>query len=263
MIFAFLLLAEVATGFMVAGLIAMAAGAGVSIYSGYQAQSAANQSARMQEDAANAAANAQRMAAQAQADQLRDQAELAALQANVEDKKSAVAQEQGQIERQRRMIALADSIGAAYAQYAGSNLLVDNGNDTLGQLLTANTREAAQDIGIIKSNEENAVWEHDMNKSMALITQKSYEGQAASALKVGEAGAYSTLLSGEAQAYATRQQGLTALYSGWSGGLSMLGSAAMMGYGAFKPAAGAAATPKTNGVYAWDTTRGYGFGNIA
>lgn len=224
------------TALTVGGIAAMAAGAGVSIYSGVQANSAAKTAARMQTDAANAAANAQRMAAQAQSDQLRDRAELAGLQAGIEDKKAGVAQAQAQIEAQRRMVQLSESIGATYAHYAGNNLLVDGGNDTLGQLLTANVREAAQDIGIIKSNEENSVWEHGMNKSMALLTQKNYEGQSKNALLVGEAGAGSTLLSGEAQAYATRQQGLTALYSGIGGGMSMLGSAAMAGYGAFKPA---------------------------
>lgn len=224
------------TALLYTGMAAMVAGAGVSIYSGYKAQAAANRSARMQESAANAAANAQRMAAQAQSDQLRDQAELAGIQASVEDKKAGVAQQQGQLEAQRRMIQLSSDIGNIYSQYAGNGLLVDGGDDTLGHLLTANTREAAQDVGIIKSNTENAVWEHGMNKTMALLTQKSYEGQAASALIVGNLGAGSTLLSGEAQAYATRQQGLTALYSGWGSGLSMLGSAAMMGVGAFKPA---------------------------
>lgn len=239
-----LLLADVATGLLIGGLVSMVAGAGVSIYSGYQANAAAKNAANMQTDAANAAANAQRMAAEAQAQQLRDQAELAGLQAAMEDKKAGVAQEQGQIERQRRMIQLSSDIGNIYAQYAGNGLLVDGGNDTLGQLLTANTREAAQDVGIIKSNEENSVWEHGMNKSMALLTQKSYEGQAANAQNVGEAGALSTLLSGEAQAYATRQQGLTALYSGWGSGISMLGSAATMGaksglFGEVKPLFGA------------------------
>lgn len=218
-----------ATALLVTGLIAMVAGAGVSIYSGYQANSAAKKSANMQTDAANAAANAQRMAADAQAQQLRDQAALAGVQASVEDKKAAVAQEQGQIEAQRRMVQLSYDIGNMYAQYAGNGLLVDGGNDTLGQLLTANTREAAQDVGIIKSNTENSVWEHSMNKSMALLTAKSYEGQADSAVNAGKSGAISTLLSGEAQAYATRQQGLTALYSGWGSGISMLGSAAMLG----------------------------------
>lgn len=217
------------------GLAAMAAGAGVSIYSGYQANDAAQKSAKMQDAANQAAANAQRMAAAAQAQQLRDQAELAGLQASIEDKKAGVAQEQGQIERQRRMIQLAADIGNAYTQWAGNGLLVDGGNDSLGQLLTANTREAAQDVGIMKSNEQNAVWEHGMNKSMALLTQKSYASQAAAALAVGEANAQATLLSGMAQSYATRQQGKTALYSGWGSGISALGSAAMMGYGMFGP----------------------------
>ena len=237
------------TALLWGGLAAMAAGAGVSIWSGYQANDAAKSAAQKQMDATNAAANAQRMAAEAQAQQLRDQAELAGLQASIEDKKAGVAQEQGQIERQRRMIQLAADIGNAYAEYAGNGLLVDGGDDSLGHLLTANVREAAQDVGIIKSNEENAVWEHGMNKSMALLTQKSYEGQAASALTVGQAGAYSTLLSGEAQAYATRQQGLTALYGGWGSGLSMLGSAAMVGANSrLFGGTGAGGAPKTNNV---------------
>lgn len=231
------------TALLWGGIASMVTGAGFSIYSGYQANAAAKESARMQTDAANAAANAQRMAAEAQAQQLRDQAELAGLQAATEDKKAGVAQAQAQIEAQRRMVQLSDAIGATYAQYAGNGLLVDGGNDSLGQLLTATTREAAQDIGIIKSNEENAVWEHGMNKSMALLTQKSYEGQAQNAQLVGAAGANSTLLSGEAQAYATRQQGLTALYSGWGSGLSMLGSAAMMGVNAYKPGPTPTPTP--------------------
>ena len=252
------------TALAITGIVAMIVGAGVSIYSGYQANAAARTAAQKQMDATNAAANAQRMAAEAQAQQLRDQAELAGLQASIEDKKAGVEQERGQIERQRRMVQLAADIGNAYAEYAGNGLLVDNGNDSLGQLLTANTREAAQDIGIMKSNEENAVWEHSMNKSMALLTQKSYEGQANAARTVGDAGAYSTLLSGEAQAYATRQQGLTALYSGWGSGISMLGSAAMMGVnsGLFTGASAGMGTASTKGIYAWDTTRGYGFGNI-
>ena len=239
-----------ATALAVTGLIAMVAGAGVSIYSGYQARSAANKSARMQESAANAAANAQRMAAQAQAQQLRDQAEIAALQASVENKKAGVAQEQGQIEAQRRMVQLSYDIGNMYAQYAGNGLLVDGGNDTLGQLLTANTREAAQDVGIIKSNTENAVWEHGMNESMAKMSQKSLLAQSSNALSVGDANANATLLSGWAQAYATRQQGLTALYSGWGSGISMLGSAATLGaqsglFGEVTPLPGFGKTPTT------------------
>ena len=226
------------TGLAIAGIVAMIAGAGVSIYSGYQANAAAKESARMQTDAARAAANAQQMAAQAQADQLRDQAALAGLQAHLEEQKAGVAQQQGELEQRRRMIQLNYDIGNTYAQWAGNGLLVDGGNDTLGQLLTANTREAAQDVGIIKSNTENEVWEHEMNKTSALLTQKSYEGQAGNALKVGGANASATLLSGEAQAYATRQQGLTALYQGWGSGIQMLGSAAFMGYGAFGPSAG-------------------------
>lgn len=235
------------TGLAIAGLVALVAGAGVSIYSGYQANAAAKDAARMQTDAANAAANAQRMAAQAQADQLRDQAELAGLQASIEDKKAGVAQEQGAIEERRRMIQLSYDIGNTYAQWAGNGLLVDGGNDTLGQLLTANAREAGQDVGIIKSNTENAVWEHSMNKSMALLTQKSYEGQAENAKIAGSAGANATLLSGEAQAYATRQAGLTALYQGWGSGIGMLGQAAFMGAGAFRSAGGAVKTPGWDG----------------
>lgn len=248
----------------ITGLVAMIAGAGVSIWSGYKANAAAQKSAKMQDAANQAAANAQRMAATAQAQQLRDQAELAGLQASIEDKKAGVAQEQGQIERQRRMIQLAADIGNAYAEYAGNGLLVDNGNDSLGQLLTANTREAAQDVGIMKSNEQNAVWEHGMNKSMALLTQKSYASQAGAALAVGEANAQATLLSGMAQSYATRQQGKTALYGGWGSGISALGSAAMMGAnsGLFG-GTGAGGTPKTDNVYAWDTTRGLKFTTTA
>lgn len=251
-----MLLAEVVTGFMAAygayvALAAMAVGAGVSIYSGYQAQSAANESARMQERASQAAANAQLMAAQAQSQQMQDKADLARIQADMEDKKAAVAQQQGEIEAQRRMIALSESIGATYAQYAGNNLLVDGGNDTLGQLLTANVREGAQDVGITRSNTENAVWEHAMNKATSLMTASSLEGQAGAALSVGSANSYATLLSGEAQAFATRQAGLTALYQGWGSGISALGSAARMGYDAFGPAAGAG-----RNVYAWNTTGG-------
>ena len=219
-------------------VVATLAGAGMSIYSGYQADAAAKQSAKMQTAASEAAANAQRMAAQAQADQLRDQAELAGLQAHLENEKAGVAQQQGEIEARRRMIQLSADIGNTYSQWAGNGLLVDGGNDTLGHLLTANTREAAQDIGIIKTNTENEVWEHSMNKSMALLTQKSYEGQAENASLIGKANSNATLLSGEAQAYATRQQGLTALYQGWGSGIQMLGSAAFMGYSAFGPSAG-------------------------
>ena len=252
------------TGLAIAGIIAMVAGAGVSIYSGYQANAAAKTAAQKQEAASMAAANAQQMAAQAQAQQLRDQAELAGMQAAMEDKKAGVAQAQAQLERQRRMAQLSETIGATYAQYAGNGLLVDGGNDTLGQLLTANVREAAQDIGIIKSNEQNAVWESGMNKTTALLTQKSYEGQAENALLTGGASSNATLLSGEAQAYATRQQGLTALYGGWGSGISMLGSAAVMGYGAFRPAAGAAAgSAATKNAYAWNTTGGFSSANMA
>lgn len=220
------------------GMALMAAGAGVSIYSGYQANAAAQKSAKMQTAASEAAANAQRMAAQAQAAQLRDQAELAGLQAHIENEKAGVAQQQGEIEARRRMIQLNADIGNTYAQWAGNGLLVDGGNDTLGHLLTANTREAAQDVGIIKSNTENEVWEHGMNRTMALLTQKSYQKQACAAGSIGQANATATLLSGEAQAYATRQAGLTALYQGWGSGIQMLGSAAFMGYGAFGPSSG-------------------------
>ena len=213
------------------------AGAGMSIYSGYQANAAAKESAKMQTAASQAAAAAQQMAAQAQADQLRDQAQLAGLQAHLENEKAGVAQQQGEMESRRRMIQLNADIGNTYAQWAGNGLLVDGGNDTLGHLLTANTREAAQDVGIIKSNTENEVWEHGMNRTMALLSQKSYEGQAESASLIGKANANSTLLSGEAQAYATRQAGLTALYQGWGSGISMLGSAAFMGYGMVGPSA--------------------------
>ena len=204
--------------------VAMLGAAGMSIYSGYQANSAARESARMQESASEAAANAQRMAAAAQAQQLNDQAELANLQADIEHKKSAQAQEQGEMEAARRSRLLAYDIGNAYAQWAGNGLLVDTSNDSLGELLTNNAREAGQDIGIIKTNTANAVWEHEMNRTSALMSAASLRSQAGSALAVGEANAGATLLSGQAQAYATRQAGLTALYQGWGSGISMFGS---------------------------------------
>lgn len=213
----------------VTGIVLMAAGAGVSIYSGYQANAASKTAADQQRAASEAAAAAQRMAAEAQAQQLRDRAELAALQANVENKKAGVAQEQGEIETRRRMIQLSYDIGNVYANAAGNGLLVDGGGDTVGQILTANVREAAQDVGIAKANAANQVWEHEMNATSALISQKSYLAQAESSSLTGEANAGATILSGEAQAYATRQQGLTALYQGWGTGLSMLGSAALGG----------------------------------
>ena len=228
MIFCFTALAIGSAWYVVAAAaiadVAMMAGAGMSIYSGYQANSAARESARMQESASEAAANAQRMAAAAQAQQLNDQAELANLQADIEHKKSAQAQEQGEMEAARRSRLLAYDIGNAYAQWAGNGLLVDTSNDSLGELLTNNAREAGQDIGIIKTNTANAVWEHEMNRTSALMSAASLRSQAGSALAVGEANAGATLLSGQAQAYATRQAGLTALYQGWGSGISMFGS---------------------------------------
>ena len=207
----------------------MAVGAGVSIYSSYQANSAAHESARQQESAAQAAADAQRMAAEAQAQQAKDQADLAKLQAGLEDKKAAVAQEAGQIEAQRRMVQLSLDIGNTYAQWAGNGLLVDGGSDTLGALLTAQTREGATDVGIINANTANSVWEHQMNKAAAEMSEKSYLNQAENYSLLGEANANATLSSGAATAYATRQAGLTALYKGWGSGISMIGGAA---YGA-------------------------------
>lgn len=228
MIFCFTALAIGSAWYVVAAAaiadVAMIAGAGMSIYSGYQANSAARESARMQESASEAAANAQRMAAQAQQQQLNDQAELANLQADIEHKKSAQAQEQGEMEAARRSRLLAYDIGNAYAQWAGNGLLVDTSNDSLGELLTNNAREAGQDIGIIKTNTANAVWEHEMNRTSALMSAASYRNQAANAGLIGEANAGATLLSGQAQAYATRQAGLTALYQGWGSGISMFGS---------------------------------------
>lgn len=228
MIFCFTALAIGSAWYVVAAAaiadVAMIAGAGMSIYSGYQANSAARESARMQESASEAAANAQRMAAQAQQQQLNDQAELANLQAGIEQKKAAQAQEQGEMEAARRSRLLAYDIGNAYAQWAGNGLLVDTSNDSLGELLTNNAREAGQDIGIIKTNTANAVWEHEMNRTSALMSAASYRNQAANAGLIGEANAGATLLSGQAQAYATRQAGLTALYQGWGSGISMFGS---------------------------------------
>lgn len=228
MIFCFTALAIGSAWYVVAAAaiadVAMIAGAGMSIYSGYQANSAARESARMQESASEAAANAQRMAAAAQAQQLNDQAELANLQADIEHKKSVQAQEQGEMEAARRSRLLAYDIGNAYAQWAGNGLLVDTSNDSLGELLTNNAREAGQDIGIIKTNTANAVWEHEMNRTSALMSAESYRSQAANAGLIGEANAGATLLSGQAQAYATRQAGLTALYQGWGSGISMFGS---------------------------------------
>lgn len=231
-----MLFAEV--GLAVAGICLLIAGAGVSIYSGYRADAAAKTAAGQQRAASEAAAAAQRMAAQAQADQLRDQAELAALQANVEGKKAGVAQERGEIEARRRMLQLSYDVGNVYATAAGNGLLVDGGNDTVGQILTANVREAAQDVGIAKANAANEVWEHDMNRTSALMSQKSYLAQSEAASLGGEATSNATLLSGEAQAYATRQAGLTALYQGWGSGLQMLGSAAVGGAGAFGGSSG-------------------------
>lgn len=226
------------TGLAIAGIVAMVVGAGVSIYSGYQANAASKTAAKQQRAASEAAAQSQRMAADAQAQQLRDKAALAGLQASTEDKKAAVAQAQGEIEARRRSLQLAEDIGNTYAQFAGNGLLVDGGNDSLGALLTAQTREAAQDVGIIKTNAANAVWEHGVNKASATLTEKSLLTQAHSASLAGEASANATLLSGEAQAYATREAGRTALFQGWGTGISMLGSAAMAGYGAFKPTPG-------------------------
>lgn len=237
MMFSFVILAF--TGLAIAGIAAMVVGGGVSIYSGFQANSAAKESAKMQTDAARMAANAQQMAANAQADQIRDRASLAAIQAGVEDKKAAVAQQQGELETRRRMVQLSYDIGNTYSQWAGNGLLVDGGDDSLGHLLTANTREAGQDVGIIKTNAENAVWEHGMNKTSALMSQKSLLAQADSTTLIGQANSGATIMAGEAQAYATRQAGLTALYQGWGTGLQMFGGAAVAGAGAFGSAGSA------------------------
>lgn len=216
-----------ATMLAVAGAAAMAVGAGVSIYSGHQANNAAKKTANMQQAASQAAAQAQQMAANAQAEQLKDRAELATLQANIEGKKAGVAQEKGEIEQQRRMAQLSYDIGNAYAAWAGNGLLVDGGADSFGSLLTANAREAGQDVGIIKANTANEVWEHEQNATSHLLTAKSYESQADYSSLTGQVNANATLMAGEAQAYATRQQGLTALYSGYGSALQMLGSAAV------------------------------------
>lgn len=239
--------AEVVTGFMAAygayvALAAYATAAGVSLYSGYRANQAAKQSARMQTRASDAAAAAQQAAAKAQSDQLRDQAELAALQAGIEQKKAGVAQEQGEVEAARRSRALAADIGNAYAQWAGNGLLVDGGEDSLGHLLTSNVREAGEDIGIIRTNTQNTVWEHDMNRTSYLMSEQSLRRQAKSALAVGGANAYATRVSGQAQAYATRQAGLTALYGGIGGAVGTLGSMGMTGYMAWGPSAGGVRT---------------------
>lgn len=242
----------------ITGIASAIAGAGVSIWSGYQANAASKTAAGQQRAAADAAAQSQRMAADAQARQLRDKAALAGLQAATEDKKAGVAQAQGEIEARRRSLQLASDIGNAYAQFAGNGLLVDGGDDSLGALLTAQTREAAQDVGIIRTNAANAVWEHGVNRTSALLTQKSLLTQAESASLAGEAGANATLLSGEAQAYATRQAGRTALLQGWGTGLSMLGSAAMAGYGAFKPTPGTAGLGGVNTTQSWTNETLYG-----
>ena len=246
------------TGLAIAGIVAMVAGAGVSIWSGYQANAASKTAANQQRAAADAAAQSQRMAADAQAQQLRDQAALAGIQADTEDKKAGVAQAQGEIEARRRSLQLAADIGNAYAQFAGNGLLVDGGNDSLGALLTAQTREAAQDVGIIRTNAENAVWEHGVSKTSALLTQKSLLTQAQSASLAGEAGAHATLLSGEAQAFATRQAGRTALFQGWGTGISMLGSAALAGYGAFGPSGATAGLGDVNTTQSWTNETLYG-----
>jgi hypothetical protein len=216
----------ITAGLAIAGTLSMVAGAGVSIYSGHQANAAAKTAASQQQAASQAAAQAQQMAANAQAEQLKDKAELATLQASIENKKAGVAQEKGEIEEQRRMAQLSYDIGNAYAAWAGNGLLVDGGADSFGSLLTANTREAGQDVGIIKANTANEVWEHEQNATSHLLTAKSYESQAGYSSLTGQVNANATLMAGEAQAYATRQQGLTALYSGYGSALQMLGSAA-------------------------------------
>lgn len=239
----------------VAGTAAMVAGAGVSIYSGHKANEAAKTSADQQRAASQAAAQAQQMAANAQAEQLKDKAELATLQASIEGKKAGVAQEKGEIEEQRRMAQLSYDIGNAYAAWAGNGLLVDGGADSFGSLLTANAREAGQDVGIIKANTANEVWEHEQNATSYLLTAKSYESQAGYSSLTGQVNANATLMAGEAQAYATRQQGLTALYSGYGSALQMLGSAAvgLAGSGVFSSSgtwAGGAANMSNSGGWA-------------
>lgn len=216
-------------GLGVAGLGLMGGGSIISILGGFRANDASKQNASLQYAASNAAANTQRMAAAAQSQQLKTQAELAGMQAKIEQQKAGVAQEAGEIEQQRRMRLYAADIGNLYAQYAGNGLLVDGGADTLGNLLRTNALEAGEDIGVSKANTANEVWEHDMNRTAALVSQKSYLAQADSALSIGDANAQATLMSGWANAVATRQAGMTALYSGLSTGLTGLGGAALGG----------------------------------
>lgn len=211
------------------GLGMMVGGSIINVISGFRTNDASKQNAAMQYAASNAAANTQRMAAAAQSQQLKDQAALEGMKAKLEQQKAGVAQEAGEIEQQRRMRLYAADIGNLYAQYAGNGLLVDGGADTLGNLLRNNALEAGEDIGVSKANTANEVWEHDMNKTAALVSQKSYIAQAGSALSIGDANAQATLLSGWANAVATRQAGMTALYSGISSGLSGLGGAALGG----------------------------------
>ena len=211
------------------GLGLMGVGSVIGMLSGFRANDASKQAASMQRDATLAAANAQRIAASAQSQQLKDQAELAGMQATIEQRKAGVAQEAGEIEQQRRMRLYAADIGNMYAMYAGNGLLVDGGADNLGNLLRTTALEAGEDIGVSRANTANAVWEHDMNKAAALVTQKSYLAQSSNALATGDANAQSTLMSGWANAVATRQAGMTALYSGLSTGLSGLGGTVMNG----------------------------------
>ncbi|MBP5791301.1 MAG: hypothetical protein J6W80_03485 [Kiritimatiellae bacterium] len=137
---------EPAEWMLIGSMIMTAVGTGVGAYSDYQT------------------GKAQKQQADAQAAENERQAKL-------ENERAVIAQLQGEQEAEKRSRRLAADIGAQYAAWAGSGLLVDGGTkDTLGSVLKTTVAEGQADISTIRDNAAMEVWGHQANASSLLAS---------------------------------------------------------------------------------------------
>ena len=136
-----------------AAIVSAAAGAGVHMYS-----------SRQQGKAANAAA-------QLQAQQLNKQSQLEAARAGL-------AQEQGEIEANKRSRALAQEIGSIYADFAGNGVDISSGG-TIDKALTTAATSGAADLRVLERNTR-------LNAMTHLANAESYGNDALTSLFNGK-----------------------------------------------------------------------------
>lgn len=159
------------TAAAVAADAAIIAGTAYSAYSSYEQGKAADQQAK-----AAAAENR--------------------YQAQLMEERAGIAQIQGEQEAEKRSRILAAEIGRQYANWAGSGLLVDAGDDTFASVLDSTVAEGQADVTTVKNNAAINVWTYKSNSNSLLASAENNLISGSNARVAAKYNALGTSLSG-------------------------------------------------------------------